>query len=403
VNDKSKATVSQDPAQERELCRRIHHALTPAVLPSIKGLDIAALFLHSATEAGGDLFDAFPVSDDILGMYILDVTRHGLTSLLVASLMKNILSQQMNTVVSPQIVLKRVNEVLKSIQDDCSVSAFVGYLDLHVNRLTYCNAGHPSPIVHRSKERSLLPLDIHNAMLGGSLQQDFRDSTIFLHPGDRIVLVTDGIFNFLGKGDRAAGRALLETSTLNSGSASAADLLKGLRTQYEQRSDIDTLVEEDITALVIEILSQSRQEQIKQQLGFFKDDPVYLHYISYYEEMDHPAAIILKEMDTAGFTDDNIRRMKITLTELCANAIDHGNGEDHAKKVTIGHMLDSRGISVAVMDEGRGYDPAEVEDPTRTENLTKDHGRGLFIVRNYVDEFLLNERGTRVLIRKYRP
>ena len=87
---------------------------------------------------------------------------------------------------------------------------------------------------------------------------------------------------------------------------------------------------------------------------------------------------------------------------FCAHsAVGHGNGEDHSKKVTIGHVVDKSVARVAVMDEGDGFDPAAVPDPTLPENLVKDHGRGLYIVRNYVDEISHNESCNRIMITKY--
>jgi serine/threonine-protein kinase RsbW len=160
-------------------------------------------------------------------------------------------------------------------------------------------------------------------------------------------------------------------------------------------------LKDDVTAVVIEVLTQSRKDQIKEKLGFSKDDPVYLQFISYYEEMDKAAGIILKDMDAAAFPDESIRKMKITLTELMANAIGHGNDEDHSRKATIGHMVTRTVASVGIMDEGPGFDPSQIPDPTLPENLVKDHGRGLYIVRNYVDEMVFNEKGNRILIWKY--
>jgi serine/threonine-protein kinase RsbW len=105
-------------------------------------------------------------------------------------------------------------------------------------------------------------------------------------------------------------------------------------------------------------------------------------------------------MDNQGFADDAIRKMKITLTELLVNAIDHGNNKDCSKRVTVGHLIDKSRVVVSVMDEGEGFDPAAVPDPTLPENLVKDSGRGLFIVRCYVDSLSFNEKGNRITIVK---
>ena len=159
---------------------------------------------------------------------------------------------------------------------------------------------------------------------------------------------------------------------------------------------------DDITAVVVEILTQSRRDQIKKDLGFNEDMPVYLQFVSYYEEIDRVSAKVLRDMDETGYSDESIRKMKLTITELLANAIGHGNEDNHSKKVTMGHLVETTVVTVAIIDEGKGFDPSNIPDPTLPQNLIKDHGRGLYIVRNYVDEIDFNRKGNRILIRKYR-
>ncbi|MBN1980008.1 MAG: ATP-binding protein, partial [Chitinivibrionales bacterium] len=154
--------------------------------------------------------------------------------------------------------------------------------------------------------------------------------------------------------------------------------------------------------LAAQILSQSQTIALKKKLGFAPAQPVQIQYLSSYEEIEYVSARILKDMDHNGFSDESIRRMKLSITELVANAIDHGNKNSSLKRVTLGHCLEPQRITVAVLDEGEGFDPDTVVDPTLPENLTKDHGRGLFIVKNYCDEITFNSTGNRVLIRKYR-
>ena len=137
--------------------------------------------------------------------------------------------------------------------------------------------------------------------------------------------------------------------------------------------------------LAIEFLTQSRKNLIKEKLGFRENDPVYLQYISYFEEMDKATSVILSAMDSLGYPDESIRKMKIILTELFANAIYHGNKGDHSKKVTVGHAIDKNKVTISIMDEGDGFDPSKIPDPTLPENLVKDCGRGIFIVRSYAD------------------
>jgi serine/threonine-protein kinase RsbW len=105
-------------------------------------------------------------------------------------------------------------------------------------------------------------------------------------------------------------------------------------------------------------------------------------------------------MDSMGYPDESIRKMKIILTELLANAIDHGNKKNHSKKVTIGHVINRKKAVVSILDEGNGFDPRSIADPTLPENLGKSSGRGLFIVTKYVDKLEFNSLGNRVTVTK---
>ena len=87
---------------------------------------------------------------------------------------------------------------------------------------------------------------------------------------------------------------------------------------------------------------------------------------------------------------------RVGLTEAIANAILYGNGRDPAKKVRIELRFDDAGIRVQVTDEGRGFDPATVPDPTLPENVSKPTGRGIFLMRALMDDVRFNASGNSV-------
>jgi serine/threonine-protein kinase RsbW len=71
----------------------------------------------------------------------------------------------------------------------------------------------------------------------------------------------------------------------------------------------------------------------------------------------------------------------IAVTEAVNNAIIHGNKLDPKKKVTISLIVAQNQIDVIVMDQGAGFDPSKVADPRQTENLLKENGRGVFLIK----------------------
>lgn len=102
------------------------------------------------------------------------------------------------------------------------------------------------------------------------------------------------------------------------------------------------------------------------------------------------------------FTDHEIFGIKLALEEALVNAIKHGNQLDRAKKVHVHCHVDGVRVDIAVTDEGTGFDPEDVPDPTAVENLERPCGRGLMLMRHYMSEISYNDRGNSVTLTKLR-
>lgn len=89
---------------------------------------------------------------------------------------------------------------------------------------------------------------------------------------------------------------------------------------------------------------------------------------------------------------------RVGLAEALANAMLYGNGDDPAKRVRVDVTISQVRVSARVTDQGDGFDPGSVEDPTTPENLLRPGGRGLFLMRQLMDEVRYNERGNSVTL-----
>ena len=376
--------------------------MVPKRMPSVEGLDMASLFRPSGA-VGGDLFDVIQISEDVIVFVIFDVAGHGVSAALISAMAKASFGSHIRSVRSPRTVVERVNsELIQNISADYYLTAVVAYLDLHDNKLTYCNAGHAYPIVYNRKTRSLAPLFSTGVFIGVLENGPFEEKSVYLNPGDWLFMFTDGIYRLYCGENELRSRQLLEKRFLEyAPSGSPQGFIEEVLKEHDRQVCNGDEANDDVTAIVVEFLTQSRKIQIREKLGFKLDDPVYLQFISYFEEMDKATSIILSGMDSLGYPDENIRKMKIILTELFANAIYHGNKGDHSKKVTVGHVITKDKAVISIMDEGEGFDPKKIPDPTLPENLIKDCGRGLFIVQNYVDKVNFNEKGNRITVEKH--
>jgi serine/threonine-protein kinase RsbW len=92
--------------------------------------------------------------------------------------------------------------------------------------------------------------------------------------------------------------------------------------------------------------------------------------------------------------------IKLALEEAMVNAIKHGNQYDRNKKVEIAYQVTSERFIIRITDEGDGFDPADVPDPTAVENLERPCGRGLMLMRHYMTEVDYNKSGNSVQMSK---
>ena len=93
---------------------------------------------------------------------------------------------------------------------------------------------------------------------------------------------------------------------------------------------------------------------------------------------------------------------RVGVAEALANAMIYGNGSDPSKRVRVEVELDPERINIRVVDQGKGFDPGVVPDPTLPEHLEATGGRGLFLIRSLMDEVDFNECGNCIRLTLYR-
>jgi serine/threonine-protein kinase RsbW len=102
------------------------------------------------------------------------------------------------------------------------------------------------------------------------------------------------------------------------------------------------------------------------------------------------------------YCEKDIFSVRLAVEEALINAIKHGNQMDRNKKVHVSFQVRAEHIEIVVDDEGPGFDPNDVPDPTAPENLERCCGRGLMLMRHYMTEVAYNRRGNSVRMSKQR-
>lgn len=97
--------------------------------------------------------------------------------------------------------------------------------------------------------------------------------------------------------------------------------------------------------------------------------------------------------------DEVYGKYMLSVVECVNNAIVHGNKMDKNKKVTMHYHISNTKIEVTVSDEGDGFDPDSLPDPTEEENLERDCGRGIFLMRHLSDELEFANNGRTITMK----
>lgn len=109
---------------------------------------------------------------------------------------------------------------------------------------------------------------------------------------------------------------------------------------------------------------------------------------------------IEKHLPACGASDKEIFSVRLALEEALVNAIKHGNQFDRSKSVRICYRFLPDRFEIQITDEGSGFDPEDVPDPTAVENLERPCGRGLMLMRHYMTNVDYNQRGNSVSMMK---
>jgi serine/threonine-protein kinase RsbW len=105
----------------------------------------------------------------------------------------------------------------------------------------------------------------------------------------------------------------------------------------------------------------------------------------------------------SGFDEDEVARIAMAVREACINAVLHGNAYDPGKKVKMELQRTGQNLVITIRDEGKGLNLDQIPDPLAPENLLKTSGRGIFLMRSFMDEVEIHpsQTGTEIKLIKH--
>jgi sigma-B regulation protein RsbU (phosphoserine phosphatase) len=234
--------------KELDLARRIQLSILPGDFPESTDFCVAARYLPM-TSVAGDLYDYLVAGNRQAGLFIADVSGHGVPAALIASMVKMAATSQRAHAAHPAQLLAGMNAALCGNTQGQLVTAAYVHLDATTGALRYSAAGHPAMLLLRSG--TVIEVAENGLVLAASEESTYSEKTLALQAGDRLLLYTDGLVearNSDGKmfGEEAVTATLSATAALTP--AQAADRLIASAQQWAASQD------DDLTVLVCDYL-----------------------------------------------------------------------------------------------------------------------------------------------------
>lgn len=193
---------------ELNVAKKIQTSILPKSIPNLHNLEIAVNY-YPMTQVGGDYYDFHVVDKNKIGIFIADVSGHGIPAAIIASMLKIAFSIQSAFADDPARLLSRINKsMLHNVGTNFITASYI-YLDLDTNIMTHAKAGHPSIYIHSSDTDEIREFNQKGKILGQFPEIHTETVEIPIKKGDRIVLYTDGIIEARNANDEMFGEDLL--------------------------------------------------------------------------------------------------------------------------------------------------------------------------------------------------
>jgi phosphoserine phosphatase RsbU/P len=221
--------------RDLQAAARVQQALLPAALPHTPPVRLAWAF-RPCEELAGDLLNIFLLDERHVGLYLLDVSGHGVAASLLSVAVSHFLTPHGDNsllklpaqggaaagLARPREVVQRLNAQFSTNRSEQFFTLFYGYVDLASNTLTYTNAGHPGPVILAGGAEPSV-LQSSGFPVGVLEQAEYEDAEVRLRPGDRFWLYSDGLLEAMNPAGEQFGKGRLFTEL----HAASADALSG--------------------------------------------------------------------------------------------------------------------------------------------------------------------------------
>jgi phosphoserine phosphatase len=241
---------SEKVQQELQLARKLQMSTLPSVMPAVAGYDMHGVCIP-ASATGGDTFDLAVIDQGLL-VVLADATGHGIAPALSVTQMHAMLRMAFGLGVDLETVFRRVNDQLAdTLPDGHFVTTFMGLLDTEQHRLRFLSGGQ-GPILHfHAAQNNFSAFKATSFPLGAMHLQTLRPAIeLAMEPGDVLLLVSDGIFEYEDTPGRQFGRTRVEQVILAQRNAQASEMAAKLLEAVHGFAG-DAAQQDDMTIVIV--------------------------------------------------------------------------------------------------------------------------------------------------------
>ncbi|PKL40509.1 MAG: hypothetical protein CVV44_02580 [Spirochaetae bacterium HGW-Spirochaetae-1] len=236
--------------KELILAQKIQSSIIPRTMPVVDGVKIHAVY-RSMAELGGDFFDFIKLRDrDMLGIFISDVSGHGVPAALITGMLKTLLDTAGVIRLDPADLLRYINNNITGYMGDNFLTAFYCIYNNNDRTLRYARAGHTYPFLIRHGEISRLISK--GTLLGYEREINCEEITINLMEGDKILLYTDGLTEAVDRNFRQFEDTMPDILPVY-GKKPVKEFVDGIYSELQQHRG-DNPFEDDVLLIGLEVV-----------------------------------------------------------------------------------------------------------------------------------------------------
>ena len=371
---------------------RVQQALLPDTLPALPSVSFAWTYLP-CSELGGDSLNVFQLDADHVGLYVLDVSGHGVSASLLSVTLSRVLiprrdpsclfiktnrAPELDTLVSPAEIATRLNRMFPMSEDGRQYFTLIyGILNIRNGMFRYTCAGHPPPL-YLAPNQQVIPCEIGNVPIGLFEDSHYEEGTIQLQPGGRLFLYSDGVLEAKDASKEFFGETRLQ-ETLEATHSLPLQVSVDSIVKAALDWTVNHHAQDDLSILAFEWTAN-----MSEQASNPNETVVLAHqFPARARELGPTRVMTRRALNNHGWRSDIVEDIVLAIDEACQNIIRHAYHGECDNPITLHIELKHKTLVVILEDQAPAVSP-DCMNPRAFDDI-RPGGLGCHFMRQVMD------------------